>query len=115
MIECCSYIFPIPLNPLKGLDRRLIVVFRLTKWMIGMFGIQGTGLSDLSLVRVLACHSVSTYSRLVCPLPTNNMRDCQRLPLPLVTMSDMETSANQLGPIPNMCQWTGSHHSQLAI
>ena len=44
MIECCSNIFPIPLNPTK-VCLRLIVVSRLTKWMIGMFGIHSTGLT----------------------------------------------------------------------
>ena len=44
VIECCSNIFPIPLNPTK-VCLRLIVVWRLTKWMIGMFGIHSTGLT----------------------------------------------------------------------
>ena len=65
MIECCSDIFPIPLNPTK-VCLRLIVVSRLTKWMIGMFGIHSTGLTWPVLGWLLACQLGTRYSAHHC-------------------------------------------------
>ena len=66
MIECCSHIFPIPLNPTKVCCLRLIVVWRLTKWMIGMFGIHSTGLTWPVLGWLLACQLGTRYSAHHC-------------------------------------------------
>ena len=61
--------FPNSSQPSKGLDRRLIVVSRLTKWMIGMFGIQSTGVNcpwhnywlvSLVLGPLISCFSLSS-------------------------------------------------------
>ena len=74
MIECCSNIFPIPLNPTK-VCLRLIVVSRLTKWMIGMFGIHSTGLTCPWLAIGLSARLGTEGSSLshVSQLSTNNM------------------------------------------